>query len=111
METLIQTIRHSLTKLGVLTAHPLAFGIVFTYAAFWFLFQPSTFDWHAVATLSTWFMTLLIQRAEHRDTQAIHAKLDELLSASAEARSELSSLDQEEPEDIERKRDETNSRP
>jgi low affinity Fe/Cu permease len=24
-------------------------------------------------------MTLFIQRAEHRDTQAIHAKLDELL--------------------------------
>jgi low affinity Fe/Cu permease len=33
----------------------------------------------AVATLSTWFMTLVIQRAENRDTQALHAKLDELL--------------------------------
>ena len=50
-------------------------------------------------------MTLLIQRAEHRDTQAIHAKLDELLSANAAARTELSELDQEEPEDIERKRE------
>jgi Low affinity iron permease len=50
-------------------------------------------------------MTLLIQRAEHRDTQAIHAKLDELLSADAQARTELGSLDQEEPEDIKRKRD------
>ncbi len=106
MEMLIQAIRHSLTKLGVLTAHPLAFGIVATYALLWLLFQPRTFDWHAVATLSTWFMTLLIQRAEHRDTQAIHAKLDELLSANTGARTELSSLDQEEPEDIERKRDE-----
>jgi hypothetical protein len=75
MAMLLQAIRHSLTKLGVLTAHPLAFGIVATYALLWFLFQPGTFDWHAVATLSTWFMTLLIQRAEHRDTQAIHAKL------------------------------------
>ncbi len=29
-------------------------------------------------------MTLFIQRAEHRDTQAIHAKLDELLQSSRE---------------------------
>jgi low affinity Fe/Cu permease len=76
---LVRAIRHSLTTLGVLTAHPIAFGIVGAYAILWLIFQPHTFDWHAVAVLSTWFMTLLIQRAEHRDTQAIHAKLDELL--------------------------------
>src|SRR5215467_8980277 len=28
-------------------------------------------DQHGVATLATWLMTLFIQRAEHRDTQAI----------------------------------------
>ena len=50
------------------------------------------------------FMTLLIQRAEHRDTQAIHAKLDELLRANHGARSELTRLDEEEPELIERHR-------
>lgn len=32
-----------------------------------------TFDWPAVATVATWFMTLIIHRAEHRDTHAIHA--------------------------------------
>jgi low affinity Fe/Cu permease len=98
----VQTVRHALTILGVLTAHPLAFGIVGAYAVLWLIFQPHTFDWHAVAVLSTWFMTLLTQRAEHRDTQAIHAKLDELLSANYAARTEL---DQEEPEEIERKRE------
>jgi low affinity Fe/Cu permease len=101
---LVQAIRQSLTTLGVLTAHPLAFGIVGAYAVLWLIFQPQTFDWHAVAVLATWFMTLLIQRAEHRDTQAIHAKLDELLTANEAARTELSELDQEEPEEIERKR-------
>jgi low affinity Fe/Cu permease len=49
-------------------------------------------------------MTLLIQRAEHRDTQAIHAKLDELLRVSRDARTELTTLDQQEPESIERHR-------
>jgi low affinity Fe/Cu permease len=46
-------------------------------------------------------MTLFIQRAEHRDTQAIHAKLDELLRAEGQARDELTGLDDEEPEEIE----------
>ena len=45
-------------------------------------------------------MTLFIQRAEHRDTQAIHAKLDELLRVEGRARTELTQLDQEEPETI-----------
>ena len=49
-------------------------------------------------------MTLFIQRAEHRDTQAIHAKLVELLRATGEARSDLDRLDREEPEEIERHR-------
>ena len=46
--------------------------------------------------------TLLIQRAEHRDTQAIHAKLDELLSADQRARTAVAHVDDKEPEEIER---------
>jgi low affinity Fe/Cu permease len=49
-------------------------------------------------------MTLLIQRSEHRDTQALHAKLDELLRAQEGADSRLTSLDDEQPEEIERQR-------
>src|SRR3954447_13448319 len=93
--------RATLTRLGVFTAHPAAFVIVALYVGAWLLFNPGSFDWHAVATVATWFMTLIIQRAEHRDTQAIHAKLDELLRAEGRARSELTRLDDEEPEVIE----------
>jgi low affinity Fe/Cu permease len=50
-------------------------------------------------------MTLFIQRAEHRDTQAIHAKLDELLRAESRARDELTELDKQEPEEIETQRE------
>src|SRR5262245_39595124 len=93
------------TQLGVLAAHPAAFAIVLAYALLWLIFEPGTFDWHGIATLATWMMTLFIQRAEHRDTQAIHAKLDELLRTDEEARSELARLDDREPEEIERARD------
>ena len=65
-----------------------------------------SFNWHAVATMATWFMTLLIQRAEHRDAQAIQAELDELLHAQAKARNHLTHIDEFEAEDIERHRKE-----
>jgi low affinity Fe/Cu permease len=70
------------------------------YGVAWFAFERETFNWHAVATMATWFMTLFIQRAEHRDTQAIQAKLDELLHAQSRARNALTHIDDEEPEDI-----------
>jgi len=90
------------TALGTATANPLAFLIVAIYAVIWAVF--GELEWHGVATLATWLMTLLIQRAEHRDTQAIHAKLDELLKAHSDARNDLMRMD-EPPEEIERYRD------
>ena len=101
---MIDAIRQLLTQTGVQTAHPLAFLIVTVYGLSWLLFEPETFNWHGIATMATWFMTLFIQRAEHRDTQAIQAKLDELLHAQSRARNELTHIDEEEPEDIERHR-------
>ena len=69
------------------------------------MFDRDSFDWHAVAVLATWTMTLFIQRAEHRDTQAIQAKLDELLRVHGNARNELMNIDEQEPEEIELHRD------
>ena len=51
-------------------------------------------------------MTLLIQRAEHRDTQALQAKIDELLHAHGQADNALTKIDEKEPEDIVRHRTE-----
>jgi low affinity Fe/Cu permease len=94
----------TLTRLGALVAHPTAFIILVCYVGVWLISDRRNFDWQAVATIATLLMTLFIQRAEHRDTQAIHAKLDELLRAEGRARSELAQLDDEEPEVIEQHR-------
>jgi low affinity Fe/Cu permease len=94
-----------LTTIGVATARPIAILVVPLYAVGWAYFEPATFDWHAIAVLAAWAMTFLIQRAAHRDTQAIHAKIDELLREDPAARSELEHMDDEEPEDIERHRE------
>jgi low affinity Fe/Cu permease len=56
-------------------------------------------------------MTLFIQRSEHRDTQAIHAKLDELLRVNGDARNELTNLDKRQPEQIEAFRDKAREEP
>ena len=93
------------TYIGQAAGHPVAFLVVIVYAVLWFIFSPATFEWNAVATLAVFAMTLLIQRATRRDTLALHAKLDELLRVDGDARSELTQLDEQEPEAIERHRD------
>jgi low affinity Fe/Cu permease len=100
-------IRQLLTNLGTLAAHPTAFLVVVAYTFLWAIFERETLDWHGVATLATWTMTLFIQRSEHRDTQAIHAKLDELLRSNPRAESKLAELDDEEPEEIEKFREDS----
>ena len=95
----------ALTAFGVWTASPWAFGVFLLFIAFWLVFEPHTLDWHGIATLATWLMTLCIQRAEHRDTQAIHAKLDALIRATPDAQNALTTLDKEEPEVIEKRRE------
>jgi low affinity Fe/Cu permease len=105
---LAKTASSVLTNLGALSAKPLAFLTVIVYGSLWFIFQRDTLDWHGLATLATWMMTLFIQRSEHRDTQALHAKVDDLLRSHHEARSDLTKIDEREPEEIEQYRDSRN---
>jgi low affinity Fe/Cu permease len=55
-------------------------------------------------------MTLFINRTGYRDTQALHAKLDELLRTHGEARTELTALDESDVEDIEEHRQQQRER-
>ena len=98
--------RHWTTFVGQAAGHPAAFVVVIAYALLWLTFDRATFDWNAVATLAVFLMTLFIQRANRRDNLALHAKLDELLRVDNAARSELTQLDEQEPEVIARHRDE-----
>ena len=100
----MELIRRSLTRLGAFAGHPLAFFIVAMYGVLWLVLDRENFGWHGFAVLATWFMTLLIQRAEYRDTQAIQAKLDKRLHAQSRASNRLTHIDEQEPEDIERHR-------
>jgi low affinity Fe/Cu permease len=90
-----------LTNLGMLLSRPWAVAAVAVYAMLWLIFDRESLNWHGIATIATLLMALFIQRSEHRDTQAIHAKLDELLRANDEAKTELTKLDEKEPEQIE----------
>lgn len=102
--------REKLTDVGVFTARPAAFVIWAIFVVLWIVFDRDSLDWHGAATAITWLMTLFIQRAGHRDTQAIQAKLDELLRTHESASTELADIDQKEPEEIERSRAESASR-
>jgi low affinity Fe/Cu permease len=107
MQHVLQT---SLTTAGTWMARPAAFVCVVIYAVLWLIFDRESFDFHGAIALLTLCMTLFIQRSEHRDTQAIQAKLDELLRSQSDARSSLTKLDDEEPEQIEAHRDAAKAR-
>jgi len=92
-----------LTEIGVATARPAAFVLYLVYAVCWITLG-NGLEWHSFATLATWGMTLLIQRAEHRDTQALHAKLDELLKVHGAADNSLMKIDEQDAEDVENER-------
>jgi low affinity Fe/Cu permease len=98
--------KHWTTHLGQAAGHPAAFLGVIAYAALWLTFGRDSFGWEAFATLGIFVMALFIQRANRRDTLALHAKLDELLRVDDDARTELAQLDEREPEAIEKHRDE-----
>jgi low affinity Fe/Cu permease len=98
----LQKVRTWLTPIGVLTARP-AFAVFAIYAIRWIILGDGL-KWHSLATLATWGMTLVIQRAEHRDTQALHAKLDEPLKVHGDAKNELMNIDKKDAEEVERER-------
>src|ERR1700733_12630814 len=100
MRKAVLATRLALTRLGVLSSHPAAFAVLAIFALLWVILGWNSFGWQGAAAIATLCMTLLIQRAEHRDTQAIHGKIDELLRASGKARNELTRLDEQEPEVI-----------
>jgi low affinity Fe/Cu permease len=101
----MEKLQAALTTAGVWMARPAAFLFVPVYLVFWLIFDRESLDFHGAVALITLCMTLFIQRSEHRDTQAIHAKLDELLRADQHARSSLTRMDDVEPEQIEKHRD------
>ncbi len=99
----LKMVRGWLTQIGVLTSRPVAFGIFVVYAIAWLVLGDGL-KWHSIAVMATWGMTLVIQRAEHRDTQAIHAKLDELLKAVGGADDDVMDVDEKDAEDVEEER-------
>lgn len=98
--------QHWTTYIGQAAGHPAAFLGVVAYGALWLTFSRHSFGWEALGTLAIFMMTLFIQRTNRRDNLALHAKLDELLRVDSDARSELTQLDEQEPEAIEQHRNE-----
>ena len=99
-----EQVRSAITDIGTMTSRPSAFLVLGAFVVLWMIFEPETLDWHGVATVATFAMTLFIQRATHRDTQALQAKLDELIHATGGAKDSVTDIDDKEPEEIEKHR-------
>ena len=104
----LKIFRGWLTQIGVLTSRPIAFAVFVVYAIAWLVLGDGL-GWHHIAVMATWGMTLVIQRAEHRDTQALHAKLDELLKAIGDADNDVMDIDDKDAEEVEKERERVKS--
>jgi low affinity Fe/Cu permease len=82
----------------------LAVAVVVVWAASGPFFQWSD-TWQLVintgTTIVTFLMVFLIQHTQHRDTQAIQLKLDELIRVNRQARNELIRLEDMSEEELE----------
>ena len=85
----------------------LALGIVILWAASGPFFGWSD-TWQLVintgTTIVTFLMVFLIQSTQSRDTQALHAKLDELLKAVGDADNDVMDIDEKDAEEVEKER-------
>jgi len=82
--------------------HPIASALAFSFIVGWAMMGPK-FDYseqwqlivNTTTTIITFLMVFLIQSSQNHDTEAIHAKLDELIRSS-DARNELMGIERDE---------------
>jgi low affinity Fe/Cu permease len=91
--------------MGTAWAFLLAVAVIAIWAATGPLFSFSD-TWQLVintgTTIVTFLMVFLIQNTQNRDAKAIHLKLDELIRAVAEARTEMVDLEDMTDEELDR---------
>ena len=89
----------------LLVAVWLALGPVFHWSDTWQLIVTSGL------TVTTQLLVILIQNTQNRDGRAIHLKLDELLRAVADARTDLARAEELSQEEVEAKIEEIKEEP
>ena len=88
---------------------PSAFGLALLIIVVWGLLGPAfhySDTWQLVintgTTIITFLMVFLIQNTQNRDAQAVHLKLDELIRAVEQARTELVDLEDLSDDELQR---------
>lgn len=84
------------TAVGIWTGHPLAFVTSLGLVVVWAISGP-LFGWsdtwqlviNTATTVITYLLVFVIQNTQLRDSAAVHLKLDEIVRALPEARTEL----------------------
>jgi len=104
VEEAFRTLAH---RTAELLGRPAAFAAAVALVAVWALTGP-LFDfsstWQLVintgTTIVTFLMVFLVQNTQNRDSRSLHLKLDELLRATAGARTAMADLDTLSDEDL-----------
>ena len=101
--------RHFAHRTALAMGTPSAFAIALLIIVVWALTGPAfgySDTWQLVintgTTIVTFLMVFLIQNTQNRDTQAMHLKLDELIRAVEQARTELVDLEDLSDDELQR---------
>ena len=100
-------------KTAEVTGSPWAFFVVVVITALWLAVGPAMHfsnTWqltmNTLASQVTFLIAFLLQNTQNRDTQALQLKLDELLRATAGARTSLVNLERLSDEELSRLKEE-----
>jgi low affinity Fe/Cu permease len=98
-------------KIAHAAGHPWAVGGSVVLVLVWALVGPH-YGWseehqlfiNTATTIITFWLVFVIQATQNRDTLALHAKMDELIRANAEARNDFIGIDHKAAEEVEQMR-------
>lgn len=84
--------------------HPFAIAALGLFSLVWLMQQKGNIGWDGFLAAFTMLATIVIQASQNRDTAAIHAKLDELIKSSDQARDSMIHLEELPEEEINQRR-------
>jgi len=107
----VQSVKHLIRRLALRTpaivGSPLAFAMAILLVAVWLVagvFAHGSDAWllwpSALASVVTFLIVFSLQYTQNRDTRAIQLKLDEILRANAETRTQLVKLERLSDEEL-----------
>lgn len=83
---------------------PIVVLVLLIYSVGWFITERGNIGWDGFGAIAGLLLVIIIQSSQNRDSAALHAKIDELITAVKEADSSFAELEKKTDKEIEAKK-------